>query len=125
MVSGGLLAWFRMSMNYDSQPIFKPYEMQAAFHPDRSVRQVTHLTLSYIHYTIQGLFCIRCRMLSFSNIYAHNAWLLLFPSGLCCDWSLGSVPMVSSLSDPRNLYSLALYASLLALIVHTLRSKRY
>ena len=52
MVSGGLLAWFRMSMNYDSQPIFKPYEMQAAFHPDRSVRQVTHLTLSYIHYTI-------------------------------------------------------------------------
>lgn len=64
-------------------------------------------------------------MLSFSNLYAHNAWLLIFPSGLCCDWSLGTVPVVTSLSDTRNLFSLALYASLLILLLHTLCSKRY
>jgi tetratricopeptide (TPR) repeat protein len=101
VVCGVLLVWFRMSMNYDSHPVFKPYEMRAAFHPDRSVR-----------------------ILSFSNIHAHNAWLLLSPSGLCCDWSLGTLPLVSSLSDTRNLYSLALYATLLLLLLHTLCSKR-
>lgn len=63
-------------------------------------------------------------MLSFSNLYAHNAWLLLCPSGLCCDWSLGTVPLVTSLSDSRNLYSLALYLSLCLLLLHTLHSSR-
>ena len=33
-----MMVWFRMSMNYGSQPVFKPYEMQAAFHPERYVR---------------------------------------------------------------------------------------
>lgn len=42
-----LLVWFRMSMNYDSQPVFKPYEMRAAFHPDRDVRQVTCTSLTF------------------------------------------------------------------------------
>ena len=32
------LLWFRFSMNYDSQPIFKPEEMKAAFHPNKTVR---------------------------------------------------------------------------------------
>ena len=40
VVCGLLLVWFRMSMNYGSHPVFKPYEMRAAHHPDRTVRQV-------------------------------------------------------------------------------------
>ena len=42
LVAGVGLVWFRMSMNYRSQPVFKPYEMRAAFHPDRSIRQASH-----------------------------------------------------------------------------------
>ncbi len=38
IVSGVLLMWFRMSMNYGTDPIFKPEEMRAAFHEDRLVR---------------------------------------------------------------------------------------
>ena len=41
LVTGVSLVWFRMGMNYGSQPIFKPYEMLAAFHPERSVRLAT------------------------------------------------------------------------------------
>lgn len=38
VVSGLALMWFRLSMNYHSQPIFKVEELNAAFHPNRSVR---------------------------------------------------------------------------------------
>ncbi len=64
------------------------------------------------------------RALSLSNIYAINMWLLLSPSSLCCDWSLGSVPLVTSLADSANVWSLLLYVSLMALVLHTMRSKR-
>lgn len=44
VVCGLVLVCFRMSMNYGSQPVFKPYEMRAAYHPDIDVRQVTFIT---------------------------------------------------------------------------------
>jgi len=37
-VTGMLLLWFRLTMNYNSEPIFKPYELKAAYHENRSVR---------------------------------------------------------------------------------------
>lgn len=74
--------------------------------------------------TVNPTSAISSRILSFSNIYALNAWLLLAPSALCCDWSLGSVPLVTSFSDTKNIWSLLLYAGLLALVIHVLQSKR-
>ncbi|KAL5484578.1 hypothetical protein EMCRGX_G021103 [Ephydatia muelleri] len=97
----GLLLYFRMSMNYGTQPIFKPEEMKAAFHPDITVRA-----------------------LSFSNIYALNAWLLLAPSSLCCDWTLGSVPLVTSLWDSRNTWSIVLYGILVAIVICVVKFKQ-
>ena len=64
------------------------------------------------------------RALSLSNIYSINLWLLLSPSSLCCDWSLGSVPLVTTLTDSRNVLSLVLYTGLVMLIIHILRSRR-
>lgn len=111
-------------MNYGSKPIFKPEEMRAAFHPDSFVRQVLLMHVSlYMTEPTESSCCSR-RMLSFSNIYAHNAWLLLSPSSLCCDWSLGSVPLVTSLTDTKNLYSVALYVSLAALVLRILLPKQ-
>ena len=65
------------------------------------------------------------RVMSFSNIYTINAWLLLAPSSLCCDWSLGSVPLVTSIADIRNVWSTVLYTGLLTLVVHALRPRKY
>lgn len=51
-------------------------------------------------------------------------WLLLAPFSLCCDWSLGSVPIIDSFSDVRNIWSLVLYAGVITLIVLTLKANR-
>lgn len=37
-ISGAVLLWFRVSMNHGTDPVFKPEEMRAAFHPERTVR---------------------------------------------------------------------------------------
>ncbi|XP_019850995.1 PREDICTED: transmembrane and TPR repeat-containing protein 1-like [Amphimedon queenslandica] len=97
-LSGAIMMWFRISMNEGTDPIFKPEEMRAAFHPNRLVR-----------------------IFSFSNIYVWNILLLIFPSSLCCDWSLGSLPIIETLYDVRNIWSLILYIVLGLLIISTLR----
>eukprot|EP00118_Oscarella_pearsei_P013628 m.110496 g.110496 ORF g.110496 m.110496 type:complete len:643 (+) comp37400_c0_seq1:3-1931(+) len=97
-----ILLKFRLAMNAGTQPIFKPDELRAAFHENRLTR-----------------------VLSFSYIYSFNAWLLLCPYALCCDWSLGSIPLIHGFMDPHNLASLALYATIIALIGYVLlRQKR-
>lgn len=42
------------------------------------------------------------RVLTYLHLCAVNMWLLLSPSRLCFDWSMGSIPLVESLRDPRN-----------------------
>ena len=85
-----------------------------SFINDNLLRSFMHLPLLY-HF----------RVMSFSNIYTINAWLLLAPSSLCCDWSLGSVPLVTSIADIRNVWSTVLYTGLLTLVMHALRPRRY
>lgn len=63
------------------------------------------------------------KYLTYSFLPALNAWLLLCPSSLCCDWTMGTVPLVSSLSDPRNLATLFIFALLVHLIVKVLVSE--
>lgn len=43
-----------------------------------------------------------CRIMTFSYLAAFNWWLLLCPATLSHDWQMGSVPLVTSLSDSRN-----------------------
>lgn len=44
-----------------------------------------------------------------------NSWLMLAPSFLCADWTMGTVPLIHTLSDPRNLATLATFVSISAL----------
>lgn len=46
------------------------------------------------------------RVLTYMHLCSVNLWLLLFPSRLCFDWSMGSIPLVESLADSRNLFTL-------------------
>lgn len=52
-----------------------------------------------------------------------NMLLLVMPSTLCCDWSLGSVPLITDVMDVRNSWSLGLYVGLALVILHVLKSK--
>ncbi|XP_049275485.1 protein O-mannosyl-transferase TMTC1-like [Rhipicephalus sanguineus] len=56
------------------------------------------------------------RLLTYSYLCAFNTWLVLCPRTLSYDWQMGSIPLVTSPFDYRNLATLAVFASLLALV---------
>ncbi|RZF43193.1 hypothetical protein LSTR_LSTR013873 [Laodelphax striatellus] len=43
------------------------------------------------------------RTINYFYLYSLNAWLLLCPDWLCFDWSMGCVPLITTLSDSRIL----------------------
>lgn len=55
------------------------------------------------------------RILTYSYLLSFNAWLLLAPVVLCYDWQVGSIPLVESLADVRNVATLLLAVVMLAL----------
>lgn len=66
------------------------------------------------------------RQLTYHYLLSVNLWLLLFPCDLCCDWTMGTVPLVESFLDARNLSTLGAYGSLgiLAIVGLTTRNRQ-
>ena len=62
------------------------------------------------------------KLLTFSYLPCLNIWLLLCPSQLCCDWTMGSIPLLQSGTDLRVLSILAVVAILLLLVFTILTS---
>ncbi|XP_076861368.1 protein O-mannosyl-transferase TMTC1 isoform X2 [Brachyhypopomus gauderio] len=62
------------------------------------------------------------RFLTYCYLLAFNAWLLLAPVMLCYDWQVGSIPLVESLWDVRNIAALVLTLGMVALCLHCVRS---
>ncbi|XP_013421827.1 transmembrane and TPR repeat-containing protein 3 [Lingula anatina] len=60
------------------------------------------------------------RQLTFSYLLPVNTWLLLCPSYLCCDWTMGTIPLIKSLLDIRNLATAAFFISLGKLVQYAL-----
>nr|XP_019955548.1 PREDICTED: transmembrane and TPR repeat-containing protein 1 isoform X2 [Paralichthys olivaceus] len=58
------------------------------------------------------------RILTYSYLLSFNAWLLLAPIVLCYDWQVGSIPLVESLSDFRNVAAMLLAIVMVALCLH-------
>lgn len=85
--------------------------------------QMEESLMTNAHYFIVLSLLTSPRLLSYSYIYVVNMLLLLMPSTLCCDWSLGSVPLVTELTDVCNSWSLGLYLGLVLVVLHVLRSK--
>lgn len=56
------------------------------------------------------------RQLTYNYLVSLNLWLLLFPCDLCCDWTMGTVPLVETFSDPRNIVTLIAYTTLCILV---------
>ncbi|XP_049865583.1 protein O-mannosyl-transferase Tmtc3-like [Pectinophora gossypiella] len=63
------------------------------------------------------------RHLTFAYLPALNAWLLTLPEALCCDWTMGTVALLRSWRDTRNLATLALATILIAAAFHALRTR--
>ncbi|GBM61595.1 Transmembrane and TPR repeat-containing protein 3, partial [Araneus ventricosus] len=49
------------------------------------------------------------RQLTYNYLLAVNAWLLLFPCHLCCDWTMSTIPLIEGIVDLRNLATIVLY----------------
>uniref|UniRef100_G1TRM6 Protein O-mannosyl-transferase TMTC1 n=1 Tax=Oryctolagus cuniculus TaxID=9986 RepID=G1TRM6_RABIT len=60
------------------------------------------------------------RFLTYSYLLAFNVWLLLAPVTLCYDWQVGSIPLVESVWDLRNLATLLLAVVMALLTLHCL-----
>ena len=60
------------------------------------------------------------RQLTLNYLLPVNSWLLLNPDGLCCDWTMGTIPLIQSLFDLRNLSTLGFYVVLMQLIYYAL-----
>ncbi|GFR59874.1 transmembrane and TPR repeat-containing protein 3 [Elysia marginata] len=60
------------------------------------------------------------RQLTFNYLLPVNAWLLLNPADLCCDWTMGTIKVISSVLDPRNLCTVGFYAVLVALSIYAI-----
>ncbi|XP_060931784.1 protein O-mannosyl-transferase TMTC1 [Limanda limanda] len=58
------------------------------------------------------------RILTYSYLLSFNAGLLLAPIMLCYDWQVGSIPLVESLSDFRNVAAMLLAIVIVALCLH-------
>ncbi|KAL3881178.1 hypothetical protein ACJMK2_027635 [Sinanodonta woodiana] len=56
------------------------------------------------------------RCLTYSYLWSFNAWMLLMPSSLCYDWQTGSVALVQSLGDPRNICTVFFFVVLFLLV---------
>ncbi|XP_053318277.1 protein O-mannosyl-transferase TMTC3 [Spea bombifrons] len=61
------------------------------------------------------------RQLTFNYLLPVNAWLLLNPSELCCDWTMGTIPLVESVLDTRNLATLVFFGVLGYLVMFSIR----
>ncbi|KAM4712287.1 protein O-mannosyl-transferase TMTC1 isoform 2-T2 [Anableps anableps] len=58
------------------------------------------------------------RFLTYSYLLSFNAWLLLAPIVLCYDWQVGSIPLVESLGDVRNMATIMMAVVMITLCLH-------
>ena len=60
------------------------------------------------------------QILNYNYLYALNCWLLLVPWWLCFDWSMGCVPVINSVTDPRLLTVLLFWSVSASLLFYCL-----
>ncbi|CAH1111653.1 unnamed protein product [Psylliodes chrysocephalus] len=93
LTSFGILLSLRLAILQGSLPKFSQQDNPTAFHPSIFVRFSTY-----------------------SYLVAFNFWLLLCPWTLSHDWQMGSIPLVTSLYDPRNLLTVFLFGIVVLLV---------
>uniref|UniRef100_A0A8C3PMG4 dolichyl-phosphate-mannose--protein mannosyltransferase n=1 Tax=Calidris pygmaea TaxID=425635 RepID=A0A8C3PMG4_9CHAR len=90
-----LVLYFRLWIMGGSMPMFSEQDNPASFSP-----------------------YLLTRFLTYSYLLAFNAWLLLAPITLCYDWQVGSIPLIESVWDVRNLATVFLVLVMALLSLH-------
>ncbi|XP_075796820.1 protein O-mannosyl-transferase TMTC1 isoform X2 [Pelodiscus sinensis] len=90
-----LVLYFRLWIMGGSMPMFSEQDNPASFSP-----------------------YLLTRFLTYSYLLAFNAWLLLAPITLCYDWQVGSIPLIESIWDVRNLATVLLVMVMILLSLH-------
>ncbi|XP_053924990.1 protein O-mannosyl-transferase TMTC1 isoform X2 [Cuculus canorus] len=90
-----LVLYFRLWIMGGSMPMFSEQDNPASFSP-----------------------YLLTRFLTYSYLLAFNAWLLLAPITLCYDWQVGSIPLIESIWDARNLATVFLVVVMTLLSLH-------
>ncbi|XP_006867035.1 PREDICTED: transmembrane and TPR repeat-containing protein 1 [Chrysochloris asiatica] len=67
-----------------------------------------------------GVVWTMMRFLTYSYLLAFNVWLMLAPITLCYDWQVGSIPLVETIWDMRNLATILLALVMALLSLHCL-----
>ncbi|KAL7019450.1 hypothetical protein ACKWTF_011123 [Chironomus riparius] len=93
LVSFIFLSLARIALLQGSLPRFSQQDNPAAFHASFQVRLLTFLYLS-----------------------SFNTWLLICPSQLSHDWQMGSIPLIMSFRDTRNILTLITFGVILLII---------
>ncbi|XP_063987197.1 protein O-mannosyl-transferase Tmtc3 [Diachasmimorpha longicaudata] len=57
------------------------------------------------------------RQLTYNYLAAVNLRLLFLPNDLCCDWTMGTIPLIESILDHRNLWTLAAHGLVFGLFL--------
>ena len=63
------------------------------------------------------------KQFTYSYLFGINAWLLLSPCDLCCDWTMNTIPLISSIYDPRNILTILTFIITVALIYSACSTK--
>ncbi|XP_028748235.2 protein O-mannosyl-transferase TMTC1 isoform X3 [Peromyscus leucopus] len=90
-----VILYFRLWIMGGTMPLFSEQDNPASFSP-----------------------YILTRFLTYSYLLAFNAWLLLAPITLCYDWQVGSIPLVETVWDVRNLATVLLAVAMALLSLH-------
>lgn len=61
------------------------------------------------------------RQLTYLYLVPLNLLLLIYPSNLCCDWTMQSVPLVKRFTDYRNIVTLMVFTVILILSIKCLK----
>eukprot|EP00941_MAST-03F_sp_MAST-3F-sp1_P005041 g5041.t1 len=64
------------------------------------------------------------RILTLNYYAGFSAFQLLLPTALCCDWAMGSIEVLESVSDHRNIVTVCSYSSLIFLVYWGISNKR-
>ena len=64
------------------------------------------------------------RQLHWAYLAAFNSWLLLCPSHLSAEYAMGTIPLIKSITDPRNALTLITLLGLLSIIILGLTRSR-
>uniref|UniRef100_A0A8C0XML5 dolichyl-phosphate-mannose--protein mannosyltransferase n=1 Tax=Castor canadensis TaxID=51338 RepID=A0A8C0XML5_CASCN len=92
-----VILYFRLWIMGGSMPLFSEQDNPASFSP-----------------------YILTRLLTYSYLLAFNVWLLLAPVTLCYDWQVGSIPLVETIWDVRNLATVLMAVVMTLLCLHCL-----